>query len=133
MQADHTPAVRQLLGEARHALESSNPQHALQVGVYVARRRPRTTLYPAPRQATDHVCIHLARAQCVVQALKLLHGDNAVLPALRLAAEQFHSAQQHRAEGGSNNIDELAQLLAQVSLAAEQQQRQQQQQQQVCV
>lgn len=51
--------------------------------------------------------------QCVVQALKLLHGDNAVLPTLRAAAEHYHAQQ-------AAPIDELSQLLAHVSLAAEQ-------------
>jgi hypothetical protein len=51
--------------------------------------------------------------QCVVQALKLLHGDNAVLPALRAAAESYHA---HKAA----TVNDLAQLLAQVSLAADQ-------------
>lgn len=50
--------------------------------------------------------------QCVVQALKLLHGDNAVLPTLRAAAEHYHAQQ-------AAPIDELSQLLAHVSLAAE--------------
>lgn len=51
--------------------------------------------------------------QFVVQALKLLHGDNAVLPTLRAAAEHYHAQQ-------AAPIDELSQLLAHVSLAAEQ-------------
>jgi hypothetical protein len=51
--------------------------------------------------------------QCVVEALKLLHGDNAVLPALRAAAESYHA---HKAA----TVNDLAQLLAQVTLAADQ-------------
>lgn len=53
------------------------------------------------------------RLQCVVQALKLLHGDNAVLPTLRAAAEHYHAQQ-------AAPINELAELLAQVSIAADQ-------------
>jgi hypothetical protein len=50
--------------------------------------------------------------QCVAQALKLLHGDNAVVPALRAAAEHYHAQR-------AAPFDELAQLLAQVSIAAQ--------------
>lgn len=48
-----------------------------------------------------------------MQALQLLHGNNAVLPALRAAAEQYHAQR-------SAPIDELSRLLAHVSIAAEQ-------------
>lgn len=51
--------------------------------------------------------------QHVVQALRLLHGNNAVLPALRAAAEQYHAQR-------AAPIDELSQLLAHVSIAAAQ-------------
>jgi len=51
--------------------------------------------------------------QHVVQALRLLRGNHAVLPALRAAAEQYHAQQ-------AAPIDELSQLLARVSIAAAQ-------------
>jgi hypothetical protein len=59
--------------------------------------------------------------QCVIQALKLVRGDNAVLPTLRHAAEQYHAQR-------AAPIQEISRLLAQVSLHAQQQQQQQQQQ-----
>ena len=55
----------------------------------------------------------MSAEQGVVQALQLLRGSNAVLPTLRAAAEQYHTQQ-------SAPVNELAQLLAHVSIAAEQ-------------
>jgi hypothetical protein len=59
--------------------------------------------------------------QCVIQALKLVRGDSAVLPTLRHAAEQYHAQR-------AAPIQEISHLLEQVSLHAQQQQQQQQQQ-----
>ncbi|WIA39997.1 hypothetical protein OEZ86_013423 [Tetradesmus obliquus] len=69
--------------------------------------------------------IHASNAnqalQCVIQALKLVRGDSAVLPTLRHAAEQYHAQR-------AAPIQEISELLAQVSLHAEQQRQQQPQQ-----
>jgi hypothetical protein len=104
MQEDRQQSIKQLLDDSRHALAASNAQLALQV----------TCAWPRPAAPTPANQHHLAVCmQCVVQALKLLHGDNAVLPTLRAAAEHYHAQQ-------AAPIDELSQLLAHVSLAAEQ-------------
>lgn len=47
----------------------------------------------------------------MIQALRLLQGNEGVLPALRAAAEQYHYTQAP--------IDDLSRLLSQVTLAAE--------------
>lgn len=64
------------------------------------------------RQAINASNAQLA-LEHVVQALRLLRGNHAVLPALRAAAEQYHAQQ-------AAPIDELSQLLARVSIAAAQ-------------
>lgn len=57
--------------------------------------------------------------QCVIEALKLVRGDNAVIPTLRHAAEQYHAQR-------AAPIHEISALLAQVSLQAGQRQQDQQ-------
>lgn len=56
----------------------------------------------------------LIAVQCVVQALKLLRGDSAVLPVLRNAAAQYDAQQ-------TAPIEEISALLSQVTLQAQQQ------------
>lgn len=65
--------------------------------------------------ATQSVGICCLAVQCVVQALQLLRGHNAVIPTLQNAAEQYHAQR-------AAPMDEISALLSQVTLQAEQQQ-----------
>lgn len=113
MQQQADEHVKQLLNEARHALEASNAQQALEVGMACCLRSMCSIASAAQQSAPKHPLKAKPIAlQCVAQALTLLHGDNAVLPALRAAAERYHAQR-------AAPFDELAQLLAQVSIAAQ--------------